>query len=264
MEDQQHSCETDEEPIVLAQDGGECSEISHEKVHAEEISDVEESLLRQVVNVLHSPFDRVAQCIHRRGIDPSHVTASKVPLSLGSIAIHQMNPLAGVLTFILSSAPDILDGKVARISGRTTREGALLDAFIDKVVNAYMYFYLLTQLPEEWMTAEMMLVFLMALNFSLDLVSQRLRGPLLQQMKTCLRVVRDPREATVVEGNTAESANIAGKQKAWAQFAAIMLMLISSHDPITQWLAVTAFSLSSVLAGKSISRRLAFIKSEKS
>lgn len=255
MEGQQHSHETSEDPTMLEQDRVE-SEISHERVHVNSISDVEQTFRHRIVSVLHFPFDRIAQWLADRGVHPIRLTASKIPLSVAAIGLHQLDPIAGVLAFVAASAADILDGKLARCSGKTTVEGALLDAFVDKFVNAYMYLYVYAQLAPGLVPIEQAMIILMSMNVFLDVVSQSLRSNPFKQAVTCVKVVWDPESATIVEGKTKDMANRAGKQKAWAQFLGITFALMSSSNPITQSLATVSFSVASVLGGRSIAGRL--------
>lgn len=193
--------------------------------------------------------------LDEKGIEPGQVTISKIPVSLASLGLHQFNAILGVVTFVAGSAADILDGKLARYSNKTSREGALLDAMTDKLVNAFMYAYLLSQLNYQ-NESEYALLALMSLNVGLDLISQSIRGNLVQQFRGCFKAVLDPDSLEYDQGKSKEMANNAGKYKAWAQFMGVSTLMINPQMMVFQILSAISFSVSSVLAGKSILGRL--------
>lgn len=211
------------------------------------------SQMNGVVKAIHYPFEKAADVLAWAKVDPNRVTASKVPITLAALGVHQYHPIAGVAVFIAGSLADVLDGKLARKTGKSSVEGAVLDALTDKVVNAYMYLYIATQLDWKNLPQDQLLVVLMAMNACVDVVSQKMRGSLWQQVKDSMRVVWDPATATL--GEYSQKANNAGKIKAHLQCYGIVSALLSMNQPVFQWLALAFFSSSLVFAAKSIRGR---------
>jgi phosphatidylglycerophosphate synthase len=211
------------------------------------------SPLNGVVKAIHAPFEMVADVLAWANVDPNRVTASKVLITLPALGVHQFHPIAGVGVFIAGSLADVLDGKLARKTGKSSLEGAVLDALTDKVVNAYMYLYIATQLDWKNIPQDQVLVFLMALNACVDVVSQKMRGSLMKQVADSLRVIWDPNSAT--PGDNSQKANMSGKIKAHLQCYGIISALLSMNQPVFQWLALAFFSSSLVFAAKSIKGR---------
>lgn len=90
---------------------------------------------RQVLNRYYErPFVAVFQ---RLGIGPNAVTlfGLGVTLAAGVMAGMGMLVWAGVV-YLLGSATDLLDGALARATGRTTVFGAMLDSMVDRLEEA--------------------------------------------------------------------------------------------------------------------------------
>ncbi|CAI9831341.1 CDP-diacylglycerol--glycerol-3-phosphate 3-phosphatidyltransferase [Nitrosopumilaceae archaeon] len=67
------------------------------------------------------------------GLPPTFWTALSFALACASgLAYWLAGPLAGGALLLASGALDIVDGQVARISGRESRRGAFLDSFLDR------------------------------------------------------------------------------------------------------------------------------------
>lgn len=92
------------------------------------------SLLRQKVQPLR---EALARPIAATGVDPNLVTLLGVPLAVaaGALAAAEQPALA-LMVAVPTALVDFLDGPVARLSGRTTVFGNLLDAVVDRVVEA--------------------------------------------------------------------------------------------------------------------------------
>lgn len=206
-----------------------------------------------IVNAAHYPFEKMADVLVWAGVDPNHITVSKIPITLPVLGLHPSHPAAGVALFVIGSIADILDGKVARKTKKTSLEGAVLDSLVDKVVNAYMYLYIAAQLDWKNLPQDQFLIFLMALNAGIDVVSQRMRGPLWQQVRDSVRVVIDPSSAHL--GENAQKANGFGKAKAWLQGLGVFSSLLMANQQLFQILAPVFFSASVFCAVKSIKGR---------
>lgn len=82
----------------------------------------------------------VAAPLARTGVSPQALTLASVPLAAGSGAlILTGRHAAGALILgALALLMDFVDGEVARLQGRTTPFGNLLDAVVDRVVEALL------------------------------------------------------------------------------------------------------------------------------
>jgi phosphatidylglycerophosphate synthase len=86
-------------------------------------------------------WDRIAAPIARTGVSPNQITLLGTALVIGSAAVygaHRVPWLLG-LTVGLFELLDNLDGAVARLTGRTTRFGAYLDAVTDRYKEAAVF-----------------------------------------------------------------------------------------------------------------------------
>ena len=80
------------------------------------------------------------------------LTASRLPLAVVfSLVVH--DPTWALAVYALAMATDVVDGPVARWTGRTSQSGALLDGFVDKVfqVNAAWSLVLVDAVPSWWL-----------------------------------------------------------------------------------------------------------------
>lgn len=214
---------------------------------------VKTGIKESAAKAIHYPFEKMADVLVWSGADPNRITASKIPITLASLGVHQQHAVAGVALFVAGSIVDVLDGKVARKTKKTSVEGAVLDALVDKVVNAYMYLYIASQLDWKNLPQDQVLVFLMVLNASVDIVSQKMRGSLWQQVKDSARVVWNP--SRVMLGENSQKANTAGKIKAHLQCYGVVSALLAMNQPAFQALALALFSGSLLFAYKSIKGR---------
>ena len=84
----------------------------------------------------HGVLDPVVASLARTGITPNHLTVAGFVLSLGAaIAFFQgMNRVAAVI-LIFAGLFDILDGQVARRTGKVSAFGAFFDSTLDRVAD---------------------------------------------------------------------------------------------------------------------------------
>lgn len=81
----------------------------------------------------------------------SYTWLTLLPAVLGFVAVVCGYILTGVLLFICSGLLDLVDGAVARHTGKTSRYGAFLDGSLDRVVDFFVifsYLWLPIQVPE--------------------------------------------------------------------------------------------------------------------
>ncbi len=85
-------------------------------------------------------LEPVGRGLHRLGVSPDVLTMTGVVVSIGAgMAIADGRLTLGLLGVILSGLPDILDGTVARSSGRAGPRGAFFDSVCDRVADAALF-----------------------------------------------------------------------------------------------------------------------------
>lgn len=100
-----------------------------------------------------------AGLLARTGIDPNYLTAAGLLLAcaVGWVLAAGYLFLGGFLV-LLSGAFDLLDGAVARASGRTTKFGALLDSTFDRLSEGAIFVGLLAYYADSGSYLEIILV----------------------------------------------------------------------------------------------------------
>jgi phosphatidylglycerophosphate synthase len=89
-------------------------------------------------------MDRRLAVLARLGISPNGWTALALAVAVvGFLALWRGELLAGFLLFLISGALDIVDGAVARATGRASAAGAFLDGVLDRYVEALLILGLL-------------------------------------------------------------------------------------------------------------------------
>lgn len=98
-----------------------------------------------------------AAALSRVGLGPNAVTLLGLAVAgISAYLIAMGNLLAGGAVLLASGAFDMLDGTLARSTGKATRFGALLDSVVDRLSEALVLLGLLlhyTQRGPEWGTA---------------------------------------------------------------------------------------------------------------
>ena len=85
-------------------------------------------------------LEPVGQGLHRTGITADGLTIIGLVFAIGTaFVIADDHLLLGVFGVILTGLPDILDGSVARQSGRAGPRGAFFDSVCDRVADAAMF-----------------------------------------------------------------------------------------------------------------------------
>jgi CDP-diacylglycerol--glycerol-3-phosphate 3-phosphatidyltransferase len=106
-------------------------------------------------NAIARPFVLV---LRRTGVSPNALTIVGLAITLGSaVLVATGNFLAGGLVLIGSSLFDMLDGALARATGKTTRFGALLDSTCDRFSEGAMFFALVFYYAPQGMNVEVWL-----------------------------------------------------------------------------------------------------------
>jgi CDP-diacylglycerol---glycerol-3-phosphate 3-phosphatidyltransferase len=86
-------------------------------------------------------FDPPGRALARAGVSPDAITiAGTVGVVIGSVVFGARGHLiAATVVITLCALLDVLDGAMARASGRTTRYGALLDSTMDRVADGAIF-----------------------------------------------------------------------------------------------------------------------------
>jgi CDP-diacylglycerol---glycerol-3-phosphate 3-phosphatidyltransferase len=104
-----------------------------------------------VANPLASARDGLARGVIRAGISVNAVTlAGPLAASLVFLPAYLGDQMLAGLVLIVAGAFDVLDGAVARISGRVTAFGGYLDSVVDRFTDFAVLFGLLVHIDRHW------------------------------------------------------------------------------------------------------------------
>lgn len=109
----------------------------------------------------------IGRGIAKAGITADMITASGVLISLGAaVAIGAGALSLGLLLLVLTAIPDLLDGAVAKASGRSSQRGAFFDSVADRFTDGALfagvaYFYASTGEPP-WLVVLPMVAYMTA------------------------------------------------------------------------------------------------------
>ena len=83
---------------------------------------------------------RIARFLNRRGISPNQLTLAGLALNFLAGWIYAGGGLfLGGLVVLIAALGDLLDGPLARISGRVTKFGAFLDSTVDRYSDFFLF-----------------------------------------------------------------------------------------------------------------------------
>jgi len=121
----------------------------------------EELWRAKVRQVLSERFaEPMAHIIAKRGLSPNTLTVTGGLLGIGAGALIGLGHVkTGGLLVLAGGVLDLLDGAVARVSGKTTPFGALLDSTIDRISEAAILFGLLVLYLGRQSTQEVILIY---------------------------------------------------------------------------------------------------------
>ena len=127
------------------------------------------------------------------GISPNQWTVlSLVPVFIALYFLIYSEFLLAALFFIISSFLDLVDGSVARVTGKVSKKGAYLDTIVDRYIEGIIVFGLLfVGLPDIYMSisawifiylfGSLMTTYAKAAAKEKDLVDKELKGGLLER-----------------------------------------------------------------------------------
>ncbi|RLG78195.1 MAG: CDP-alcohol phosphatidyltransferase family protein [Thermoprotei archaeon] len=91
-------------------------------------------LLTKLRKRISPASERLGKALGRAGISPDLLTALGICVAIAvPVAAYFLGWVAALLLMIAASVLDLLDGAVARATGRTSRRGAFLDSVGDRV-----------------------------------------------------------------------------------------------------------------------------------
>lgn len=108
----------------------------------------------------HRLTEPVARVIAKTGITPNALTLLGFLLNVGvAWVLSTGHFLLGGFLVLIVGAFDLLDGALARVTGKSTRFGALLDSTIDRYSEAALLFGLVVYFARNDATTELILLF---------------------------------------------------------------------------------------------------------
>lgn len=104
--------------------------------------------------------DPIVHPLARLGVTPNHLTAAGVLGNAGAAALAARGDfLPAGIVMLAASALDLLDGALARVTGKVTRFGTVFDAVMDRVSEAAVLFGLLYYFSDRGGREEELLIF---------------------------------------------------------------------------------------------------------
>lgn len=137
-----------------------------------------EELRAALLRYVELPGARTFKAI---GLTPNSITLLGFAVCVAGAALTALGwPLYGGITFLAGSILDLFDGALARLTGKTSPFGALLDSVFDRLGEAALFvglglYYLLGDLPTGQLLLSMLAV-LLGLVFSQGVSYLRARG----------------------------------------------------------------------------------------
>ncbi len=101
-------------------------------------------MLTKLRNRVKKIFESIALAISKTGIGPNTITLFSLVFSfLAFLSIYLYNSKLLFLVFLmLSGLMDVLDGSLARVTGKVTAFGGFLDSTIDRISDAFILYSL--------------------------------------------------------------------------------------------------------------------------
>ena len=137
-----------------------------------------EAVRKRVRGLLGLVVDPLVAALARLGISPNMVSVGGFAITAAAAwPLAEGRFLIGGLLLLGGSATDMLDGALARTTGKVSKRGALLDSTLDRVSEAAVLFGLLYYFADGGATEEALLVFLtLAASVLVSYVKARAEG----------------------------------------------------------------------------------------
>jgi phosphatidylinositol phosphate synthase len=112
----------------------------------------------------YSVMEKVAHPLVTAGVSPNHITVAGMLLSLAAGVLFAVGAIFwGGMLLWASALMDPIDGTVARLSGKVSRFGALLDSTLDRYSELFVFFGLMVYFKN----GRMLIVVMLALMGSI-------------------------------------------------------------------------------------------------
>ena len=137
-----------------------------------------EAVRKRARGILGLIVDPLVAVLARLGVSPNMVSVGGFLITaIAAWPLAEGRFLLGGLLLLGGSATDMLDGALARATGRVSKRGGLLDSTLDRVSEAAVLFGLLYYFVEDGATEEALLVFLtLAASVLVSYVKARAEG----------------------------------------------------------------------------------------
>lgn len=99
---------------------------------------------KTVIEKYYSIVEKLVKPLEKKGVSPNKISAVSLILALISALFYSFGLFfMGGILLLLSGIMDTIDGAYARIAGRSTRFGALLDSTLDRYAEFFVFFGIL-------------------------------------------------------------------------------------------------------------------------
>ncbi|WFO75513.1 CDP-alcohol phosphatidyltransferase family protein [Desulfurococcaceae archaeon MEX13E-LK6-19] len=93
-------------------------------------------MLTRLRKIFSKYIEYIAKILSKTGLTPNHITILSLPVSLLALYAALNNDIiAFAILILVTGFLDVLDGALARITGKVTKFGAFLDSSIDRIVD---------------------------------------------------------------------------------------------------------------------------------
>jgi len=183
--------------------------------------------------------------------NPSLLTIGRLPINevVRKLSKDSRGKLA-VTLFGINTLGDWLDGASARANDKTTKEGAALDPFTDKLINIPHFVDII--MDKE---TNIVLKINSALAIALDVVSTLMRGNIVEQLDGFLKTIITPEYGNNDEDNTSK-ANVYGKLKLMFQSLAIIAKLYDKDSKRSQDIQKALLLISNLMSVISLTKKV--------
>jgi len=107
---------------------------------------------RKLYVTYYRHLEKFLEPLAQKGVTPNTVTIISLCISLFSAICYAFGYIfMGGLLLLLSGFTDTMDGTIARLTGQTTKFGALLDSSLDRFAEFFVFFGLIVYFHTIWM-----------------------------------------------------------------------------------------------------------------